>query len=127
MGVGDATDPTLVGDSREADQPLDPESSSTALPLRTVLAYGLPAIGLSLPGILLGLYFFKFATDVLYVAPGVLGLLVGFSRLWDAVSDPVAGYYSDRTQLPMGRRRPWMLVLSASKASEGHEFVGAGY
>ena len=86
------------------------EGSSPRLPLRTVLVYGLPAMGLSIPNILIGLYFFKFATDVLFVAPGVLGLLVGFSRLWDAVSDPVAGYYSDRTQSRMGRRRPWMLV-----------------
>lgn len=80
------------------------------LPFGTVFLYGLPAAGLSLPNMLLGLYFFKFATDVLYVAPGVLGLVFGLSRLWDAVSDPVAGYYSDRTQLRMGRRRPWMLV-----------------
>ncbi len=110
MGVGDAADPTLVGDFGEAERALDGQSNSSALPLRTVIAYSVPAIGLSLPGILLGLYFFKFATDVLLVAPGVLGLMVGFSRLWDAVSDPVAGYYSDRTQLRMGRRRPWMLI-----------------
>ncbi len=83
---------------------------SSKLRLPIVLLYGLPALGLSLPNMLLGLYFFKFATDVLYVAPGVLGLVFGISRFWDAVSDPVAGYYSDRTQLPMGRRRPWMLV-----------------
>ena len=80
------------------------------LPFGIVFLYGLPAAGLSLPNMLLGLYFFKFATDVLYVAPGVLGLVFGLSRLWDAVSDPVAGYYSDRTQARMGRRRPWMLV-----------------
>ncbi|NQZ98447.1 MAG: MFS transporter [Myxococcales bacterium] len=87
-----------------------PLVENSKLPLSIVLVYGLPAIGLSLPNMLLGLYFFKFATDVLYVAPGVLGLLFGLSRLWDAVSDPVAGYYSDRTQSPMGRRRPWMLA-----------------
>ncbi len=103
-------DQVLVGDSREAERPVGAKSDSAKLPLRTVLVYGLPAIGLSLPNILLGIYFFKFATDVLFVAPGVLGLLVGFSRIWDAVSDPVAGYYSDRTRSPMGRRRPWMLV-----------------
>ncbi len=108
----DAVDQALVGDSSEAESPIDAESTSAKLPLRTVLVYGLPAIGLSLPNMLLGLYFFKFATDVLYIAPGVLGLLIGFSRLWDAVSDPVAGYYSDRTQSRMGRRRPWMLAGS---------------
>ncbi len=102
-------DQVLAGDSGEAEHSVA-TSYSAKLPLRTVLVYGLPAIGLSLPNMLLGLYFFKFATDVLYVAPGVLGLVVGLSRLWDAVSDPVAGYYSDRTQSRMGRRRPWMLA-----------------
>ena len=96
--------------SPTAELTVDAAARSDRLPTRTVLLYGLPAIGLSLPNILLGLYFFKFATDVLYIAPGVMGLLIGLSRLWDAVSDPVVGYYSDRTQLRMGRRRPWMLV-----------------
>jgi len=108
MRTGAELDEALVGDSQRA--PAVAQGPSAKLPFRTVLVYGLPALGLSVPNILLGLYFFKFATDVLLVAPGVLGLLVGFSRLWDAVSDPVAGYFSDRTQSRMGRRRPWMLV-----------------
>lgn len=59
---------------------------------------------------LMTLYFFKYATDVLLVSPGVLGSLMAASRLWDAVSDPLAGYLSDRTTSKLGRRRPWMLA-----------------
>ena len=30
-------------------------------------------------------------------------------RLWDAVADPIIGFWSDRTKSRLGRRRPWML------------------
>jgi GPH family glycoside/pentoside/hexuronide:cation symporter len=59
--------------------------------------------------LLVNLYLMKFATDVLLIAPGAMGLIFGVSRIWDAVSDPVAGYLSDRTGTRMGRRRPWLL------------------
>lgn len=59
--------------------------------------------------LLLGLYVMKFSTDVLLIAPGVMGLIFGLSRLWDAVSDPLVGYLSDRTKLRFGRRRSWIL------------------
>lgn len=58
---------------------------------------------------LVTLYLMKFATDVLLITPAIMGLIFGISRIWDAVTDPFAGYFSDRTNLPMGRRRPWIL------------------
>lgn len=55
------------------------------------------------------LYLMKFSTDVLLISPAAMGIIFGLSRIWDAVTDPVAGYMSDRTSLKSGRRRPWML------------------
>ena len=52
----------------------------------------------------------KFSTDVLLIAPAVMGIIFSISRIWDAVSDPVAGYLSDRTTFKFGRRRTWILV-----------------
>jgi GPH family glycoside/pentoside/hexuronide:cation symporter len=52
----------------------------------------------------------KYASDVLLIAPGVMGVVYGLSRLWDAVSDPIAGYLSDRTRSRLGRRRSWLLA-----------------
>ena len=43
---------------------------------------------------LVSLYIMKYATDVLLIAPASMGLIFGFSRFWDAISDPLAGYLS---------------------------------
>jgi len=50
------------------------------------------------------------------VSPIVLGYVFGISRLWDAVTDPLMGYLSDRTRSRFGKRKPYILagaVLSA--------------
>ena len=52
----------------------------------------------------------KFSTDVLLIAPAVMGVIFSISRIWDAISDPIAGYLSDRTTFKFGRRRTWMLI-----------------
>jgi len=51
------------------------------------------------------LRFMNFATDVLLIAPAVMGVIFMVSRIWDAVSDPLAGTLSDRTRSRFGRRR----------------------
>jgi len=75
----------------------------------TVLAaYGAPATAYSFYLFYLQFYFLKYATDVLLIAPVAAGALMGIGRIWDAVSDPLAGYWSDRTRTRIGRRRPWL-------------------
>ncbi len=80
------------------------------VPWPTVLAYGAPAIGAGYMYLLLSLYVMKFATDILLIAPAVMGAIYSLSRMWDAVSDPLIGYISDRTTLKLGRRRTWILI-----------------
>jgi len=75
-----------------------------------VFAYGAPATGAGYMYLLLGLYVMKFSTDVLLIAPAVMGLIFSASRIWDAVSDPLVGYLSDRTRSRFGRRRSWILA-----------------
>ena len=58
----------------------------------------------------LSLYVMKFSTDVLLIAPVVMGLIFSVSRIWDAISDPLVGYLSDRTVTRLGRRRIWLLA-----------------
>lgn len=75
-----------------------------------LIAYALPAMGAGMTRFLVLMYLMKFSTDVLMVAPAAIGFAIGASRVWDAVTDPLAGYLSDRTRHRLGRRRPWLLV-----------------
>ncbi len=76
----------------------------------TILLFAAPALGQGFMFLLTGMYLLKFSTDVLGIAPGVMGVIFFVSRVWDAVSDPLAGYLSDRTRSRIGRRRPWMIA-----------------
>ncbi len=96
-------------------------SSEPPLPLRTIVIYALPASASGFMTALISFYFLKFSTDVLLLAPGVIGLFFAISRFWDAVTDPLAGYWSDRTRTRLGRRRPWFL---AAALPLGLVFVG---
>jgi len=69
---------------------------------RTLAAYGSIYI-------LVMVMFMNFATDVLLVSPRTVGMIFFLAKCWDAISDPVVGYWSDRTRSPIGRRRSWML------------------
>ncbi|MEE8043324.1 MAG: MFS transporter [Pseudomonadales bacterium] len=86
------------------------EAGAERLTLGVIWAYSLPRIGFGIMGLLFGTYLMKFSTDVLLIAPAVMGMLLAGSRLWDAVTDPMAGYLSDRTRSRYGRRRSWMFA-----------------
>ena len=76
----------------------------------TVFSFGAPGLGAGYMYLMLALYVMKFSTDVLLIAPAVMGLIFSASRIWDAISDPLVGYLSDRTRLSFGRRRTWILA-----------------
>jgi GPH family glycoside/pentoside/hexuronide:cation symporter len=93
--------------------PRSPQRSADdaeALPVATILAYCLPTLGMGFTGMLFSIYLMKFSTDVLLVAPAAIGMIFGVGRIWDAISDPIAGYLSDRSTLRRGRRRGWMFA-----------------
>jgi GPH family glycoside/pentoside/hexuronide:cation symporter len=80
-------------------------SSEVAQPSRLPLS--------TLLTMLTSMYLMKFSTDVLGISPAAMGMVFFVSRIWDAISDPVAGFLSDRTRTRLGRRRPWMIAGAA--------------
>ena len=90
-----------------------------ALTLSTLLAYSAPMIAINFSLVLFMSYVNKYAIDVLLVPATAMGLIFGVGRLWDAVTDPMAGLWSDRTQHRWGRRRPWILASSIPVALFG--------
>lgn len=81
---------------------------TAAVKLKTMILYGLPPVGAGYMFCIVSLYVMKFSTDVLLIAPAIMGLIFGISRFWDAISDPLVGYLSDKTNSRWGRRRPWL-------------------
>lgn len=84
------------------------DGTASRLPLATILSFCSPTVGVGFMFFLVGLYMTPFATDVLLISPGAIGAIFFISRLWDAASDPIAGFLSDRTRSRIGRRRPWI-------------------
>jgi GPH family glycoside/pentoside/hexuronide:cation symporter len=78
------------------------------------LGYGVLDLGQNAFLNLVGFHFLFFLTDILGISPVLAGnaLLVG--RIWDAVTDPVVGHWSDRTMTKFGRRRPFIGAGSIS-------------
>lgn len=83
--------------------------NSALVSLRTKIAYSLPALALSLLGIAFYVYLPKFYAEVVGVNLAVLGYIILASRVFDAFTDPVIGYISDRIQHKRGRRKSLML------------------
>jgi len=93
--------------------PIGPTAKITA---STLAYFALPTITYGYMFCLVSLYFLKFATDILLIAPAIMGVIFGISRIWDAISDPLVGYWSDRTNSRWGRRRPWIAVCALPTA-----------
>lgn len=83
---------------------------ATYLSTIRITAYALPALGISFLLFFVQFYLLKFGTDVLLLSPALVGTIMAGAKLWDAVSDPLVGNWSDRTRSRLGRRRPWMLA-----------------
>lgn len=113
-GVADATDCLVAWRRAREGKPLTQAAPTTPERITngSVVTYALPSLGTGAMFGMLLLYFMKFSTDVLLIAPGVIGAILGLSRIWDAVVDPIAGYWSDRTRSRYGRRRPWIFLAA---------------
>lgn len=72
--------------------------------------YALPVVSLQFVYMMVLVMYMNFATDVLALAPAAIGTIFFLSKVWDAFSDPMVGYLSDRTKSRFGRRRSWMLA-----------------
>ena len=84
-------------------------TKSVLVPLKVKICYSLPALVLSLLGIAFYVYLPKFYADVVGLDLAVLGYIILASRVFDAVTDPVIGYISDRVKHKRGRRKSMML------------------
>ena len=74
------------------------------------LSYSLPALVLAPMAISYYVFVPKLYADLGTVSVQALGLAILLTRIWDAVTDPLIGFLSDRTNSRIGRRKPWLLL-----------------
>ena len=94
-----------------------PGDGAQILSRSTLLWYAAPWTAFMAASMPINMWFGKYTTDTLLVPAAAVGTIVMIARLWDAVSDPLAGYLSDRTVSKLGRRRSWMWASALPMAA----------
>jgi GPH family glycoside/pentoside/hexuronide:cation symporter/probable glucitol transport protein GutA len=79
---------------------------------REIAGHAVAGVGQNLIFGLWSSYMLVFFTDVFGIAGGVAGLIMMFTRIWDAINDPMMGVIADRTRTRWGRYRPWLLFMA---------------
>jgi len=60
----------------------------------------------------ISILFMFYLTDVVGIIPALAGTIFMVGRVWDAFSDPMMGFITDRTRTRWGRRRPFFLFVA---------------
>ena len=76
------------------------------------LGFGIFDLGGNMLFTLMGFWCLYYLTDIAGLAAALAGAAIMVSKIWDAVTDPVMGFISDRTITRFGRRRPYLLAGS---------------
>jgi len=82
------------------------------LPVKVKLGFGIGDVGGNLYFTVVAFWLLNYFTDTVGLAAGIAGIAFGIGKVWDAVTDPLMGYISDRTRSRWGRRRPYLLFGS---------------
>ena len=79
----------------------------------TKLCYGIGNLGYGSMGQTVNSFIMFFATSVMGISGVLVGATIAVTSLWDGLSDPIIGYFSDRTKNKFfGRRLLHMLIAS---------------
>jgi len=85
------------------------QSENSKLKFRAKVGYGIGNLGMACVLNSVVSYLLYYYTDVVCLAPLLVGLALTIPRFLDAVTDPLMGLISDRTRFSTGRRRPYIL------------------
>jgi len=77
-----------------------------------LVAYSFPALAISIPTIPLYLYLPTFYGVTLELGLAATGFALLIARVFDTITDPIAGIISDRIPIKRNYRKPWIAVGS---------------
>ena len=72
--------------------------------------WGLADMGIVVFVIVKQLLVLAYLTGYLNVPIGIAGMVTTGVLIFDIITDPLVGYFSDKTQSRWGRRSPWMFL-----------------
>ncbi len=99
-----------IAEPVEADATAPSGQASERLPIGIKLAFGAPSFAGAAMAIPLAIHLTIFYSDVILVPLGVIALAKSLGRAFDALTDPLMGWITDRTRTRWGRRRPWIAI-----------------
>ncbi len=99
-----------------ATRPARPEGERVTHSVWTKIAYGVGAIPYGVKGNGFSYFLLLFYSQALGVPKEQVGLAIFITFLCDALSDPVVGFLSDKTNTRWGRRHPYMYAAAAPVA-----------
>jgi len=79
------------------------------LTIKQKLGFGIFDLGGNMLFTLMSFWALKYLTDTVGIAAAWAGAAVMIGKLWDAITDPMMGFISDRTLSRWGRRRVYLL------------------
>ena len=88
------------------------QPSSTAIGFREKLAYGLGDTASNFFFQTFNIFLLYYYTDVFGLSASAVGTMFLFTRIFDAVTDPLMGVVADRTQSRWGKFRPYLLWIA---------------
>lgn len=86
-------------------------SSFRKIPIVDKIGYGVGNFTTGVSNQVLGTYLVFYCTAILDIPGSLVGLAVSLSIVWDAITDPLMGYFSDMTRSKtFGRRHQYLLI-----------------
>jgi glycoside/pentoside/hexuronide:cation symporter, GPH family len=79
------------------------------VPFKMKLGYGVGDFGANMVYQSIMLYLMYYFTDVFLISASAAGTIFLIAKLWDAITDPLVGYSSDRIKTRWGQKRPFLL------------------
>jgi GPH family glycoside/pentoside/hexuronide:cation symporter len=80
------------------------------LSIKTKFAIG--GIGFNLSAGMFAAWLMNFYIKVIRIDPLLWGLAWILYIVWNAINDPLIGYFGDRTRTKLGRRMPWLIIAT---------------
>lgn len=77
---------------------------------RTKIGFGIGDLGGNMFFTIIGFYLLFYLTDIVRLPAALAGTVLMIGKIWDAITDPVTGFLSDRTVTRWGRRRPYIFA-----------------